>query len=68
MVRSKVNDMSWDSLTELLTFQQGDLEMDQGSHMVLVAQPHPDDRAVMRTTISTGTVSQLLWQRVSDKK
>ena len=67
-VRRKVNNMSWDSLTELLTGQPVVTEMDQGSHMVLLVQPHPDDRSVSMTTIVTSTVSQLLWERDSDKK
>jgi len=60
--------MHWDSLTELLTRQSRDIQMDQGSHMVLLVQPHPDNRAVSRTTIVTNTVSQLLWERDSDEK
>ena len=68
MVRSTVNEMNWDSLTELLTRQRGDPEMDRGSDMVLLVQPDPDDRAISRTTIMTSTVSQLLWARDSDKK
>jgi hypothetical protein len=68
MVRSKVNEMNWDSLTGLLTRHQRDIEMDQGSHMVLLVQPDPVHSATPTTTIVTNTVGQLLWARDSDKK
>ena len=42
--------------------------MDQGSHMVILVEPHPDNRAVARTKIVTNTVSQLLWERDSDEQ
>ena len=60
--------MSWDSITELLTRQPGNIQMDQGSHMVILVQPQPGNRAVSMTTIVTSTVSQLLWERDSVKK
>lgn len=42
--------------------------MELGSHMVLLVQPCPDNRAAPRTTIVTNTVGQLLWERDSVEK
>jgi hypothetical protein len=63
MVRKKVKDMNWDSIMDLLNCEPGTMEMDQGSHKVLLVQPQPDNRAVAMVTIVTNTVSQMLWEK-----
>lgn len=57
--------MSWNSLTEILTWQTEGMEMDKGSHMVVLVGPQPNNRAAPRTGIVTDIVSQLLWERDS---
>ena len=64
-VRGKVNGMSWDLITEILISHPADVIMDEDSHKVLLIEPQPDDRSASRTTIISGTVSQLLWERDS---
>ena len=62
--------MSWSSFTEILTWNTDteDIEMDNGSHTVVLVGPQPDDRTVPMTRIVTDTVSQYLWERDSTER
>jgi len=60
--------MSWNSLTEILTWQTEGMEMDKGSYMVVLVGPQPNNRAAPMTGIVTDTVSQLLWERDSNEQ
>ena len=60
--------MGWDLITEALTSHPADVKMEDGTHKVILVQPHPDSRARSRTTIISGTISQLLWERDSDQQ
>jgi hypothetical protein len=60
--------MSWDLITEILTSHPADTRAVEGSHMVLLVEPQPENRTVPRTRIVTKTVSQLLWERDSDEQ
>jgi len=60
--------MSWDSIAEILTSQLGDIEMDQGTHEIILVEPQSNDRAVSRTRIVTRTIRELLWERDSDSQ
>jgi hypothetical protein len=60
--------MSWELITEALTSNPADVKMEEGSHKVLLVQPHPDSRARSRTSIISGTVSELLWERDSNQR
>jgi hypothetical protein len=64
MVRTKIQQMSWSSLTEILTWNT---EYMEGSHRVVLVPPQPDDRTVPMTRIVTDTVGQLLWERDSKR-
>ena len=59
--------MGWDLITEILISNPADVKLEEGSHKVLLVEPQPDDRTAGRTTIISGTVSQLLWERDSDQ-
>jgi hypothetical protein len=58
----------WTSLADILTSGLRTLEMDEGSHRVLLVEPRPDNRAIPRISIVTKTVSQLLWEQDSNNQ
>ena len=60
--------MSWDLITEILTRHPADIRAEEGSHIVLLVEPQPENRTASRTRIVTKTVSQLLWERDSDEQ
>ena len=60
--------MGWDLITEALTSHPADVKMEEGSYKVILVQPHPDSRDLSRTTIISGAISQLLWDRDSDQQ
>ena len=64
-VRAKVKTLRWDLITEILTSHPADINMEEGSHKVLLVEPEPTNRKVSRTRIVTQTVGQLLWDRDS---
>jgi hypothetical protein len=59
--------MSWELITEALTSDPTVVKMEEGSYKVILVQPHPDSRARSRTSIISGTISQLLWERDSNQ-
>jgi hypothetical protein len=65
LIREKIRKMGWDSLTDILTWQIQGMDMDKGSHMVVLVGPQPNNRTALMTGIVTDTVSQLLWEQDS---
>jgi hypothetical protein len=70
LIREEIDEMGlgWNSLTDILTWQMLGMDMDKGSHMVVLFGPQPDDRTAPMTGIVTDTVSQLLWEQDSKEQ
>jgi len=59
--------MTWESITNILILQLEGMKIDdEATHMVLLVEPDPNDRAAPRMRIVTKAISQLLWDRDSD--
>ena len=68
VITSKVADMSWDTITKALTMGSDGLALEEGLHKVILVDPQPENNALPRIRIVTKTVSQLLWQKDTDKR
>src|ERR1700722_17271587 len=65
LVRRKVAEMGWDTLTKALTRGEESLDLDEGFHKVVLVEPLPEDADRAQIRIVTKAVNQILWEHDS---
>jgi hypothetical protein len=65
-IRDRVNDIAWDTVTDMLTARKDVVGLDDdGFHKLILVRPSPADRSFPSLSIITKTVARLLHERDS---
>jgi hypothetical protein len=59
-VRGKIREMTWPTITKALITGSHTLQLNEGSHKVIVIDPHPENREIYVPRIATKTIGSLM--------
>ncbi len=68
VVRSKVQSMAWDTITKALTSGPSTINMDEGSHKVILIGPDPTNREEHLPSIVTKAITALLYEKDTEEQ